>query len=106
MDLVVSTGVAAWGAMVVDHNDGIWAKSHCLTVSDVVVLHFVSSEKSKGVYEWLGERFVGSVGLFHRTRLVLCEWLEFGHGEAEVVLRGSIRLTLEQQRGESRRFKG
>ena len=41
---------------------------------------------------------VGSVGknfgkrwaLFHQTRLVLCEWLEFGHGEAEVVLRGSI----------------
>ena len=32
------------------------------------------------------------------TACVVCEWLEFGHGEAEVVLRGPIRLTLEQQR--------
>jgi len=42
MDLGMSTGVAAWGAMVVDHNDGMGAEVHCLTVSDVGVLHFVS----------------------------------------------------------------
>jgi hypothetical protein len=42
MDLEMSTGVAAWGAMVVDHNDGMGAEVHCLTVSDVGVLHFAS----------------------------------------------------------------
>ena len=41
-DLEMSTGVAAWGAMVVDHNNGMGAEVHCLTVSDVGMLHFVS----------------------------------------------------------------
>jgi hypothetical protein len=50
--LGMSTEVAAWGAVVVDCNGEDGGQVHCLTVKVVGVLHFVSSEKSRGVYEW------------------------------------------------------
>jgi len=93
----MSTEVVAWGAVVVDHNDGMGARS----IASRWVMWgaaFCRQVRRVRVYVMVEEYFVGSVSknfgklwaLFHRTRLVLCEWLEFGHGKAEVVLRESI----------------